>query len=402
MREGWTRGVLGDLLHLDINKVSVQSGVEYPVVGVLGFGRGLLHREPVTSESTRYKELHEIRPGQLVYSKLKAFEGAITVVPDDAGLAYASPEFPTFTCTEVALPAYVQLLTQRPQLWEDMAAMSKGVGGRRERLHQRDLPQVGVIYPPVEEQQRIVDLIGALDDTIAAAGKHRGLLSATLAQRRDMVFSSGDTRLARDMFDILIGLQRSPARAVGPSQTPYLRSANVTHGRLILDDVKTMSFDQNQREKYALRSGDVLVSEGSASADAVGAPSKYQGELDGVVCFQNTLLRYRAVEGVTTPEFVSQWCSWAYESGAFRDAANGTNIKHIGSGGASQMRVVEVALEEQSRLTDELFAAQSAVERSSATLLSLRALRSNLLTVLLSGEHEIPESYDELMEEVAS
>lgn len=28
----------------------------------------------------------------------------------------------------------------------------------------------------------------------------------------------------------------------------------------------------------------------------------------------------------------------------------------------------------------------------------LRELRSNLLTALLSGEHEIPESYDELLE----
>ena len=32
---------------------------------------------------------------------------------------------------------------------------------------------------------------------------------------------------------------------------------------------------------------------------------------------------------------------------------------------------------------------------------SLRDLRSNLLTVLLSGEHEIPESYDELLEDAA-
>ncbi len=29
---------------------------------------------------------------------------------------------------------------------------------------------------------------------------------------------------------------------------------------------------------------------------------------------------------------------------------------------------------------------------------ALRALRSNLLTVLLSGEHEIPSSYDALLE----
>ena len=44
-------------------------------------------------------------------------------------------------------------------------------------------------------------------------------------------------------------------------------------------------------------------------------PAAWHGELEGPVCFQNTLLRYRAVEGVSTPEFVRHWCLWAYESG---------------------------------------------------------------------------------------
>ena len=32
----------------------------------------------------------------LVYSRLKAFEGAITVTPDDLPESFASQEFPTF------------------------------------------------------------------------------------------------------------------------------------------------------------------------------------------------------------------------------------------------------------------------------------------------------------------
>lgn len=277
------------------------------------------------------------------------------------------------------------------------------VGGQvQKQITRKSLTPVKIPLPPVNEQRRIVDLMGALDDTIMAAEKVRQRLSIALAKRRDMVFAQGETRSAAEMFDILIGLQRSPARAKGPDQTPYLRSANVTHGRLLLDDVKTMAFDAKQRSKYALRPGDVLVSEGSASADAVGAPSRFSGELEGTVCFQNTLLRFRAVDGVTTPAFVSQWCSWAYESGAFRDAANGTNIKHIGSGGASKMRVVAVPIEDQDLLTNELAAAETAVEGARNAVLTLRDLRLNLLTALLSGEHEIPHSYDELMEESAA
>ena len=75
-----------------------------------------------------------------------------------------------------------------------------------------------------------------------------------------------------------------------------------------------MDFNERERERYALQDGDLLVSEGSAGADAWRCQA-WHGELEGPVCFQNTLLRYRAVEGVSTPEFVRHWCLWAYESG---------------------------------------------------------------------------------------
>ncbi|GAB2677518.1 hypothetical protein GCM10027271_42970 [Saccharopolyspora gloriosae] len=145
---------------------------------------------------------------------------------------------------------------------------------------------------------------------------------------------------ASEVFSILMGRQRSPQRATGPNMTPYLRSANVGNGSLDFADVKTMDFTAAERERFGLKPGDVLVSEGSASATAVGMAAVWNGELDGEVCFQNTVLRYRAIPGVSEPAFVFQWCRWAFESGAFRAAASGTNIKHIGSSRAEAMRVL--------------------------------------------------------------
>ncbi len=155
---------------------------------------------------------------------------------------------------------------------------------------------------------------------------------------------------AGEAFDILMGRQRSPARANGPSMTPYLRAANVKDGHLDLSDVQQMDFDDKERSRFALRPGDVVVSEGSGSADAVGASAQWNGEIAGPVCIQNTLLRYRAREGVTIPGFVYQWCRWAYESGAFREAANGTNILHIGATRAAEMEVSVPPLDVQQRI----------------------------------------------------
>lgn len=381
MREGWRVVRLGELCRLHYGKALRDAdrwGGEVPVVGSAGQFASHSVGNAMTDSGT------------IVVGR-KGSAGSVTWFDRPAWVTdtayWAEP-------TETLTLSFLFLLLQHADL-PSVCAQTGVPGLNRDRAY-----DISVLLPAPEEQRRIVDLVGALDDTIAAAERLKARLSATLAKRRDMAFAVRDARPASEMFDILIGLQRSPARAEGPNQTRYLRSANVTHGRLILDDVKTMSFDEKQRIKYGVEPGDVLVSEGSASADAVGAPSKYQGELDGPVCFQNTLLRYRAMDSVTTPEFVSQWCSWAYESGAFREAANGTNIKHIGSGGACKMMVATVPLEDQPALTDELHAAQSAVEHAGSTVGTLRHLRSNLLTALLSGEHEIPESYDELMEAV--
>lgn len=46
-------------------------------------------------------------------------------------------------------------------------------------------------------------------------------------------------------------------------------------------------------------------------------------------------------------------------------------------------------------------AVDAASEGMRASGQALRALRANLLTALLAGEHEIPESYDELMGEAS-
>lgn len=70
----------------------------------------------------------------------------------------------------------------------------------------------------------------------------------------------------------------------------------------------SMDFDAKERERYRLEDGDVLVSKGSASPTAVGMPVVWHDELEGPVCFQNTLLRFQAVDGAAPRGFTRHWC----------------------------------------------------------------------------------------------
>ena len=87
---------LGDVLHPDIADETVQPDRDYPIAGVYGFGRGLFQRGPIRSDETSYPKLNRLTAGRLVMSRLKAFEGAIAVIPPEFDGWYLSPEFPTF------------------------------------------------------------------------------------------------------------------------------------------------------------------------------------------------------------------------------------------------------------------------------------------------------------------
>ena len=184
----------------------------YPTIGVLNRGRGLLYRDAVAGSSTSYKKLNQIRPGMLVYSRLKAFEGAITVTPDDLQESFASQEFPTFAFASDADPEFFRLLTTTQGMWDALQGASKGMGGRRERVKPTDFLNIVMEIPPLLLQKRIVEVIDVIDRQIAA------LVSETLAAERVHSrlldeFTSSATSSAKPLGDLCPVIRSGPSWA---------------------------------------------------------------------------------------------------------------------------------------------------------------------------------------------
>ncbi|MET8431756.1 hypothetical protein ABZV61_02940 [Streptomyces sp900116325] len=391
VQEGWVRAPLARLLTPNVESVDVDPEQTYPTVGVLNRGRGLLYRDPVAGSSTSYKKLNRIGPGVLVYSRLKAFEGAITVTPDDLPESFASQEFPTFSFASDVDPDFFRILTTTQCMWDALQRASKGMGGRRERVKPADFLNIVMDIPPLPVQERIVEVMDAVDDQITALDAESRALTAVLRRRRADVITDDSVEAVRaeHAFEFSTGVRRTPDRATGPYMTPYLRSANVGYGTLNLSDVLEMNYDPAEREKFGLHYGDVVVSEGSASANAVGMPAMWRDELPAPVCTQMTLLRLRALEGVCIPEFVFHWSMWAYESRAFLEVAGGTNIKHISAKRAKGMAVRLPSLNRQREIVVELDAMESALETTRAEAARLREVRAGLLSGLLDRTIDI-------------
>jgi type I restriction enzyme S subunit len=193
---GHSTGVrLADFAKEDIKKVRVDPLTSYRAAGVLNEGKGLFAKDQLLGSKTNYDQLIVLRHNQLVMRKLTAWEGAIAVVPKEFDGAVVSTEFPTVTLDErIVLPQYMSWVLRQPWFWREMKSRCRGTALRRSRLHQRDLLEISVRVPHIDEQRMAIAQIAAArsatDEVRARAQQLRLLLESYLG----VLLQPGDSR----------------------------------------------------------------------------------------------------------------------------------------------------------------------------------------------------------------
>ena len=81
-----------------------------------------------------------------------------------------SNEYPTFDIhSDAALTEFLEIVICRPAAWREMAAMTVGMGHRRQRLQPDEFLAYEIELPPLQEQQRIVRAVQTIDGALSAA-----------------------------------------------------------------------------------------------------------------------------------------------------------------------------------------------------------------------------------------
>lgn len=394
MRDGWKRLTLDDLLTEVSRPVRVADLEEVRYAGVRWYTEGVYARDPVPAEQVKTVTVTELRAGDVTYNRMWATKASFGVAGADVDGCHVTNDFPIFAVNEFETTAsFVELLFQTRGFQSEAAAKATGTTERR-RLKQRDFLTISVRIPPLDEQRRIVDLVSAVDDAIAAADGEAGMYeSAARAYSRKALSEVAETCRIGDVSRIVTGRTfKAEHQGHAAGLVPYFR-------------VSDMSLPGNERELRA--PADWLDEAGIAAVKPVICPP-------GTVVFPilgaalaTEKRRVLGIEAGFVQHMIGLIPGPRVTTGWLLAVMHGVRLADISQKGAmpsvNQSLVGNISmplpdLGTQKRIVTDITALDDAGDAAHAAGDSLRALRSNLLTVLLSGEHEIPASYDKLLE----
>lgn len=408
---GWEPSVLrnfGDVARRRIVPVNRDGDGAHSIpLGSIHFD-GSMSIRSATSKQVVKGRLFIAEPGDVVYSKIDARNGAVGVVPRSVGPLGFSAEYPIYQVDSRALdPDFLYLVLRSSHFRRTLNGMASGTSGRK-RIQPSDLERTPIPVPPLSVQRRIVAaaakareqaarLRAEADEREAAIGvevlRRLGLKVPEVSGSRPRHLTVKWTQVERWGVDFMIralqggtdldaghfpvstlgeiatvsyGIQKSPANRPGKHARPYLRVANVQAGRLDLSEIKYIEVPDSLLGGFLLQPGDILFVEGNGSRRELGRAAIWNGEIEGCV-HQNHLIKVRPSRDKVRSEYIELWFNAGLGREHFFHSAKSTS--GLGTINSTEVRTAPIPLptmKEQDALIAAAGHARAEVEKARA------------------------------------
>ena len=317
-------------------------------------------------------------------------------------LIESEPEYPSvfasylirFTVLSGLDSKYIRYFLLSSNYWNQISEHSTGIA--LANVNASKLTQITLPLAPLNEQQRIVAKLEAILAKVQSAQAHLESMPDLLKRTRQAILSAAVSgKLTENWRDAKESLARSATKAlktqniktlnpeepylpelpeqwswiklkdVGHVQTgiaknagkrfenpitlPYLRVANVQDGYLDLNELKEITIDLSNLERYSLKKGDILFCEGG-DFDKVGRGTVWEEEIEQCV-HQNHVFAVRIKEGLINPYFLSFYRNSEFAKKYFiQSAKQTTNLASINSTQLKEIFLPYCSIEEQQEI----------------------------------------------------
>jgi type I restriction enzyme S subunit len=404
MRDGWDEVLLRELLVQVKEPVKVEPGREYKLLGVRWYGNGPFIREIVTTETSKATRLFPVQPGDFIYNRLFAWKGSFGLITQKLTGCFVSSEFPLFRVREDRLDAiFLNLIMCQPSKWAQIEIESTGSTSvsRNRWKEDRFLEQV-FFLPPIEEQKRIVDVLSSVDAYIDALQQQAD--TAHLARNavfHELLSAGGHDWTETTISEVLmVSIGGVWGGDVGTDELDvrvYRQTEFNDNGHLSVPSDAIRSISLNQLKSRRIQPGDILLQKSAGTPTLPGRVVRVPEGIENDSTCSNFLQLIRVDSKKCDPEFLF-WELWIrHKSGGAFEFQRGTNIRNLDLNQyfAQSLRLPSFA--EQRRIVGIVSSMDDVIQATEKAIAKAKNTRSGLLSDLLSGDHEIPASYDSLM-----
>ncbi len=259
-------------------------------------------------------------------------------------------------------------------------------------INSAQVRQLPLPLPNLREQQAIVAAVECANQAVQRAD---ALIDAKLRQKRALAEQAllipdgkaGNWSVAKleEVAQVRTGLAKGKKNLRSPVQMPYLAVANVQDGSLDLRNVRRIVVEKDEIERYTLRRGDVLITEG-------GTPGRghiWEGQIDPCL-HQNHIFAVRVDAQRIEPRFLNVYVGSETARMYFARSAGQTTIATLNSGQLRAMPVPVPPLAVQRQIGDTLDAADEEIALLRRQLELLNRQKQGLMQQLLTGRLRLP------------
>lgn len=396
--------LLGEVLTPVRRPVAVADLIEVPWAGARWYAEGIYARTVEDANKVKTKILNRLECNDITYNRMWATKAAFGVVDQDSVGCLVTSDFPIFVADPALLmPEYMRLVFQSSDFQKEAALRAVGTTERR-RLKEPDFLAIPVFLPSMSEQRRIADLIAVVDTQIEAMREETVRARVTLSQlNTDLIGTLHKTRMLGEFTATRSGPSYAAAdvsSTASPGSLPVIGIPNTKpDGSLDLSEIGHVVGLSDSVAKIDASS--LVLIRTNGNRQRIGNVYMPPPAADGhaVSAFQFLM----KVDDPADREFVYWLLKEPSMQMSMSDAASGTT--GLGNLAVRWLNTVQAPWSndpaERAAIAAPLRALQETIDATSEELTRLRYFRSALLTSLLNQEIEIPDTYDDLLEEVS-
>lgn len=404
---GWVRATFGDVLELVERPIKLEANSRYKLLTAKRSRGGITLRGELLGREVLTKTQFRVKAADFVISRRQIIHGACGTVPPDLDDAVVSNEYSALRTKPGLLMDFLRHYSHTPYFQRTCFHSSHGVDVEKMIFKIDEWLKRQVDLPPLTEQRKIADILSSVDDVIKnTEGVIEQLQAAKKAMMHELLTRGLPGRHKRFrpteigampegwrivVLSKLALVQTGVAKgkpALNGVELPYLRVANVQDGRVDLSEIKTITVDAAKIERYSLRRGDVLFTEGG-DADKLGRGCVWHAQIDPCL-HQNHVFAVRTDRNLLRPEFLACWAASPRGKEYFLNCAKQTtNLASINSTQLKAFPIPLAPIEEQDEIVRLAIVIDRRLQAERDTRDGLVALKSALMSVLLTGELRI-------------